>query len=241
MKTNAVPVPVATHDEREAGTEVSWPSLHTLPTPQCSENSRLWVWLCLSQSGSGLKGAVPAQTERASSNTSIQITHCITSSGSEHSWLHSHLKKTLKITQAVRSVCTCSTSGLWSCVCTLTRNPLWQNQPQHHFSRSYAKYSQALAPLCDSQNQTNKVGILWSIGCHRKQRSLQMTQWMVLNLLVNNNDWGIENRQGKYINISRTVSRHLKPFPVYLQKDAGRRGWLQSRLRRSQACSFFSV
>lgn len=39
MKTNVVPLPVATHDERGAGTEVSWPLLHTLPTPHCSENS----------------------------------------------------------------------------------------------------------------------------------------------------------------------------------------------------------
>lgn len=73
MKTNVVSVPVATHDEREAGTGVSWLPLHILPTPHCSENSRLWVWLSLSQSGPRLRGAVPAQTERASSSTSILI------------------------------------------------------------------------------------------------------------------------------------------------------------------------
>ena len=67
MKTNVVPVPVPveTHDERKADTEVSWPPFHTLPTPHCSENNRPRVWLCLSQYASGLKGTAPKHTEGA--------------------------------------------------------------------------------------------------------------------------------------------------------------------------------
>ncbi len=43
MKTNVVSVPVATHDERKVGTEVSWPPLHALPTAHYRGMCSLWI------------------------------------------------------------------------------------------------------------------------------------------------------------------------------------------------------